>query len=432
MQTFRPIQYLGNKSRVLKEICSAVDVLLPSRGHIADLFTGSTIVAQALSERGHRLAAVDSQSFCNSIATTFLSIGRKTNELCIDYESVNTIAAEIINVRFSKWLKYEALETSLLSTSDTKKLRALYRELPLIWRDKDNQHYQVVGSQYSGYLPNSIPLLTSIYAGSYFGIAQALRLDGFRQAIRDLHNSGSVSSWQTNAALTCLMSAASAVVHSAGKHFAQPLSTAKTTGKEFKDHRLLKDRRISLEESFSQCAREINKLSFGTSTMHSAYTDVAERFISSTPERFDLYYIDPPYTAQQYSRYYHLLETICTYRAPNLFEHGRITSGLYPANRFKSAFCSKKRALPAFQHIVATAKHQNSRLLISYSHSESGSNGNARIISLREILSTCREYYRSQCVEVCTLGHRYRQFNNIINANQSRNDPEVLIACRID
>ena len=430
MTRFRPIQYLGNKLRVLDEICDATNALVPDRGRIADLFTGSTVVAQALADRGHDVTAVDSQVYCKVLATAFLSIGRKENEFCIADQIIDHAATQCMKTKFGDWESYAAVEKKLLVEGDSAGLRKLYGKLPLVWRDKSNPSFGPVTMRNHRIASTRIPLFTSIYAGSYFGIRQALNLDGLRHSIFALHDARSISTWQMNAALSSLLSAASSAVHSAGKHFAQPLSTSETKCGGFKDRRLLEDRTVSIQEGFIRCATAINKPTRHEGAQHTAYTDSAENFVATTPNRFDLFYVDPPYTAQQYSRFYHVLETMCTYELPDLLDRGQITTGLYPKNRFKSAFSSKVKALPAIGNIVHSAKRRNSSLLISYSHSLAGSDGNARMISLDELLQTCRRQFGARSVESWTLGHRYRQFNSARNANKNRSDPEVLILCR--
>ena len=430
MKRFRPIQYLGSKLRVLDEICNATDALLPNKGRIADLFTGSTVVAQSLADRGHELTAVDSQIYCKVLATAFLSIQRKESEF-FDADQILDHATTAYNSRQVKdWEPYAAIEDKLLFESDSARLRKLYGTLPLIWRDKSNPYFGLVTARNDHVPPVRIPLFTSIYAGSYFGIRQALNMDRLRHSIFALHDARSISTWQMNAALASLLSTASSAVHSAGKHFAQPLSTSETKGGGFKDRRLLQDRAVSIQETFTRCATAINASTRHVDGQHSAYSDTAEHFITTAPRHFDLFYVDPPYTSQQYSRFYHVLETMCTYELPDLLNRGRITTGLYPTNRFKSAFSSKVKALPAIRCIVQSARRRNTSLLISYSHSLAGSNGNARMISLEELLQVCRQQYGARSVESWTLEHRYRQFNSTRNANENRSDPEVLIACR--
>lgn len=433
MPVFRPIQYLGNKLRVIEQIGDAADVLVGKDGRVADLFTGSTVVAQAFAGRGYNVTAVDCQAYSRVLAIALLSIRRKRNETCPTHDILAHPLYGGPRRDLRQWEEFAVIEEEILADSDIRRLRTLYRRLPLVWRcDRSRQtplvKGQAVRNQHCG---GTDPIITPIYAGSYFGIRQSLELDKIRHAISSLHGAGSISYWQMNALLGALLTAASASVHSAGKHFAQPLTTANSSASAFKDARLLKDRTISIREEFVRGALAIDGTDYGQSNHH-AFTGAAEDFVATTPDQFDLYYLDPPYTAQQYSRFYHILETLCTYDFPVLTCDDRTSIGLYPINRYKSAFCSKRKASSALESIVRKAKGQGVHLLISYSHSHPGSNGNARMISLECLLRTCRHEYGDKSVDVSTLAHRYRQFNSGRSAKADRSDPEVLVTCRID
>src|SRR6202012_4271088 len=105
----------------------------------------------------------------------------------------------------------------------------------------------------------------------------------------------------------------------------------------------------------------------------------------------DAIYAVPPYTAQQYSRFYHVPEVICSYELPVLQRvRGQLTRGLYPDNRFKSRFCSRRLVSGAFQELFFLATHHNATLLLSYSASRSGKTGNKRSIELSELRDLMR------------------------------------------
>ena len=127
MKAYRPIQYLGNKLRVLDEICDAADVLFPGGGDIADLFTGSTIVAQALADRGHRLTAVDSQLYCKVLATAFLSIDRKEKEFCFAEEIIDGARAECIETPCGPWETFVAIEDKLFGRRESRRIKETIR-----------------------------------------------------------------------------------------------------------------------------------------------------------------------------------------------------------------------------------------------------------------------------------------------------------------
>jgi adenine-specific DNA methylase len=87
-------------------------------------------------------------------------------------------------------------------------------------------------------------------------------------------------------------------------------------------------------------------------------------------DHVDLVYLDPPYTADNYSRFYHVLETLVSYDYPELERRGGVlTRGRYPLqeNRFRSDFCSGSRVEDAFRRVVTSCHERGAKLLISYS-----------------------------------------------------------------
>lgn len=418
---FRPIQYLGNKLRVLDPIVDMAVELVGSKGRIADLFTGSSVVAQALCSKGFSVTAVDTQSYSVAIASAMLGVGRSECEV---FDPLMVLQARYSPPSFEQWSRYAEAERNAIAQNDFGSLIKLYSELPLIWRRA--AHWQV-GNVISG----DVPLMTEIYSGSYFGVGQALALDQLRSSAAALHQSGQLTDWQFSAALTAILSAASAAVNSAGKHFAQPLLAGSSQNIRFLQKRVLEDRRICINRQFIAASAEINLRAQMSFTGNNAVKSAAEDFVAGGGSDFDLYYLDPPYTAQQYSRFYHVLETLTDYKVPDLIHNGKVTTGLYPTSRYKSAFSSRRFALSAFSGILEQAKRKNVSVLISYSASSENSTGNARMISLNELLEACRGVFGDRAVQKIQMNHRYRQFNSTENANAQRDDPEMLIACRI-
>jgi hypothetical protein len=226
------------------------------------------------------------------------------------------------------------------------------------------------------------------------------------------------------------MTAMSKAVFSAGKHFAQPLTSGQSRS-AFRSKRLLQDRAINIDHEFVVAARAIDRVAQrGQLEHHAICAPVKEFYPRLKNIRPDVVYADPPYTAQQYSRFYHALDTLITYRVPNLQHHGKITSGLYPSDRFRSEFSSKRGAPSAFHNLLTSIYEVRATLLISYSDSQYRSDGNARMISRASLLEMCKTIFGSSRVEQLQLGHAYRQFNATSLSNKNRNDSEFLILCR--
>lgn len=50
LDRFRPIQYLGNKTRLLEEIAEAMAAVIGPDERIADLFSGTAVVGRRLAD----------------------------------------------------------------------------------------------------------------------------------------------------------------------------------------------------------------------------------------------------------------------------------------------------------------------------------------------------------------------------------------------
>lgn len=406
---FRPVQYLGNKLRAVDAIVSLAQQIAPDGGQAVDLFAGSSVISQGLVRAGYTTTAVDTQVYSTFFSRALLSVGRRNGEM-VDPAPLLPKAERAIY-----WADWEAREDELAIRSDGLGLRQLNEELPLAWR--------------RGRLEGDAEApLTSFYAGNYFGVRQALDLDAIRAAI-DGGREFEKGSWRHAAAMTALMHAASMAVHSAGKHFAQPLKS-RPENATFLNSRLLTDRRISVPDAFASACAEINRTAPAQDGGHRAITCEAEAHLADSDTRYTLQYLDPPYTAQQYSRFYHVLETIAAGAVPLLPPNTKPTSGLYPPQRYKSAFSSRRRAPAALAQLLELAAQQNSAAIVSYSVSSRASDGNARMISFEELLSACGAAFGPNNVEVVDLEHRYRQFNSGDKANANRDDKEVLVLCK--
>jgi len=408
---FRPVQYLGNKLRTLADIDMAAHYLIGDGGHVVDLFSGTSVVSQMFARTGRLVSAVDTQRYAGEFAHALLGVGRKGDVLSTEEVLEEGRSLRACLPDSSTWIALASAEKKLIEAGDAAGLADFYQTLPLHWRTGERG-----------------PLLTSLYSGTYFGVDQALELDQLRSAIEELHARQAISRWQRAVYITALLGAASAAVHSAGKHFAQPLASGGRQSPTLIAKRLIQDRSISIAARFESNAIAAAQAAVFEDTGHRARVGEAEEFMSD-PKPVDLYYLDPPYTAQQYSRFYHVLEVITDNAWPS-FPTGVPTTGIYPSNRYKSAFSSKKSAPQAFGMLLRGAHKKGASVMISYSDSSAGSDGNARMISLATLLELCIDCYGRKSVEHYRLGHRYRQFNSAGVANAERNDPEVMVLCK--
>ena len=74
-----------------------------------------------------------------------------------------------------------------------------------------------------------------------------------------------------------------------------------------------------------------------------------------------VFYADPPYTKDHYSRMYHVLQTLYLYDFPDSVGRGRVRS-----SRYLSDFSYKSKAASAVSDLVTTVVGRGAHLLLSY------------------------------------------------------------------
>ncbi|MGH9158955.1 MAG: hypothetical protein ACRD2X_03095 [Vicinamibacteraceae bacterium] len=431
---FRPVQYLGCKLRSLTAIVDAITDIAPPSGRAVDLFTGTSVVAQGLAVRGHQVVALDVMGYSATFARATLGVDRPER-----WSDIRDTASVVCNTPepawYEPWLDWALEEELAIATADGDALLAQAVELPQIWRPAGASRAQLaqfarLSSQAGHDVAPAVGIASSHYAGTYFGIRQALELDRMRAAIASLRKTQDIDSWSEAALLTALLSAASACAFSAGKHFAQAHRIRDGKDKTFLRQRVVADRSRDVREVFAGRLDELLKVACPPGEKHAVIQAPFETWRSEMLEDIDVVYADPPYTAQQYSRFYHVLEVLVTNRVPLLQRvRGEVTRGLYPEGRFLSRFCSKRAAVAAFTDLLELVDDLGAGLVLSYSASKTGSTGNDRMISLNELLVACTDRLSPKRVRLVELGHVYRQFNQEASAVQDRADGEYLIIC---
>lgn len=269
-------------------------------------------------------------------------------------------------------------------------------------------------------------LVTAYYANVYFGLRQSAAIDSIRCAIDALPPDDPFAEEKRVHYLSALVHTAS-VCTSGTSHFAQPRHLRKDS-----ELRAMARRRLTaVWDVFEEFSREIrttvrethhargNRVFGGDYRLHlkpveSPGSDGPRRLRFAFPAAPDLIYLDPPYTADNYSRFYHVLEVLVRYDYPRLATSagGAILRGRYPEidQRFRSGFCHAGRVEDEFQQVIHGAAAAGAKLVISYAaptgfllkryaREEPGADPVARLEAL------CREAYGDVRTERMPLAH---------------------------
>ncbi len=207
--------------------------------------------------------------------------------------------------------------------------------------------------------PVEYDLFTRRYAGTYFGYQQTIEIDGIRFAIDFLRNEHRVTDDQWQAMLVALCIAMSRCSNSTG-HFAQALYPKSGNIKK-----VISKRRRSIASEWLCAIDEICPIgSQAWRKENYAFRKDASNLLSSLREfqvRPAVVYADPPYTKDQYSRYYHVYETAVLYDYPQCSG-----SGLYRPDRATSPFSLASKVEEAMDQLIMSVARLGSCFVLSY------------------------------------------------------------------
>ena len=225
----------------------------------------------------------------------------------------------------------------------------------------------------------------------------------------------------------------SIIVHSAGKHFAQPIGIDDDNETKITNVRLFENRSYDVIEVFKSCVISILQstasfVSEGRSFALNEDICTSEFKNAIAPKKVSVIYADPPYTAQQYSRFYHIPEVLHSYVYPKLqIFRGKHTQGIYPDDKYKSPFCSKTKAKRAFESIFALTSEHQSHLIVSYSESKKSKTGNERMVTMDYLYQLAEKYLPNYSTNLLTFDFDYRQLNNKEKIVEEKDDKEILL-----
>lgn len=442
-EAFRPIQYLGSKMKLLPDIVDALaDVTVQKSGAICDLFSGSGVVAHALAAQAPVLA-VDIQEYARVLASGILTGGLSRPGIIDEVVGVARSGAILASL-LDTLQPIIALESECLreaQAGNPTRLHDLIDGASLARHAAGSKLAspwlaRVLAGTAAGLrrLPAAMrthTLVTRLYGGSYFSFKQAAALDALRAAIV-----ATCSAVERDLGLGALLSAASAAVNTVGKQFAQPIRLQKKDG-SFRPvlvEHTLHDRSMDVFATYADWgARWLRAASQTTGHEHRVVRADYAEFLWSSTDQVRAFYADPPYTIDHYSRFYHVLETLCLYDEPDLatMKRGGVLSimrGLYRAERHQSPFCVPSTAIHAFDALFDGVKRFDAPLVLSYSPHRNDGAQRPRLLDLPTLVRMARQRFaRVKIVPV--REHTHRKLNADANNVAGLSDSEVLLVC---
>jgi len=331
--------YMGTKKNLSNFIIDIIKNFTNDKTKVIDLMSGTGIIASACSNYWETyasdlqtysliLAEAQGQGFTKSSKelieylkphiTKNLNELKKKNKELLEKEKYflnSKIHSDIIE-DYKKFIS----STPYYTTDD------LYMEInnEIEKRKKDNSLFPYT-------------LFSSYFINHYLGIAQCMEIDSIRYAINQITDE-KIKKF----ALAALLGSLSQFVSSYGGHVAQPKYTAESI-KKSNISKVIEDRSKIIIFDFFTRLQEFEKHSKMKKYPIVAITGPWQKAITTLSERLDdntIVYLDPPYTRDEFGRYYHLYETLAKYNYPDSIGKGR-TPNKAKGERYNTEFASR-------------------------------------------------------------------------------------------
>lgn len=430
---FRTLNYLGSKLRLLDFIEDKVLDATPDEAGICDLFAGSGCVSRKLS-KSHPVVACDIQGYSKVIGNALLKKFDVTDKEINDFfEIINTGYARELKETFAPLIE---LEESAIENKNLEVLTSILEHGSLeVFNIEHNisclsDQLCAVNRQLEAKGLNDVrSLISRYYGGVYFSYKQAADIDIILEGIdrfvpdenRDLY-------------LAALLSTASDVVDTVGKHFAQPIKARDSKGKIKVTvyNKAVKDKTIDVPVLYREWLLKYKNLS-KTDFQHTTLQGDYEQCLMMLPDNVKTVYADPPYTRDHYSRYYHVLETLTLRDTPKISKvtiHGstHVSNGIYREDRHQSPFCIKSKAPSAFRKMFELTSSSGRNLLLSYSPYDETKKSHPRVVTMQQIISLAKVYFAN--VEIVSAGSfKHNKLNSTEHFLEASDEAELLIIC---
>ena len=439
--TIRSIHYLGSKLRLLEAIKESVDEVVTGEGAICDLFSGSGTVSKYFLQY-RDVISVDIQKYSQVICEASM-------RLLTEVPNINVILQDIKNHNVSSALDdcfYELIEYEKKCTSMAKSgnIAALYEiiEYGSLYTLENGQPDELTTElkacmelclskiRESALLDSVDSMICRYFGGLYFSYEQSVALDCIAHWVFEQNELIHTK------ALAALLSTASDIVNTVGKQFAQPLKVRNNKG-ELKASLLNKIITDRSEDVYTIFAKWLNYYFSAGDNTHKCFT-ICDDYTNALEQLkkcdVSVVYADPPYTRYHYSRYYHVLETICLRDNPEVsttFPNGKggISRAIYRRERHQSPFCIKSQAEGAFDVLFQKVKELKVPLVLSYSPFDATKAVTPRLQTIDQLVEKAKNYFTE--VTVVSPGEfTHSKLNSTEKNFEANHEAELLIVCR--
>lgn len=348
------VSYMGTKRDIASRVAAVIEDGPP--GPLLDLFSGVCAVGVAVAP-SRQVWCNDIQVFASTVARAFFVSPTSPPHFDDAAEAARELYLENSHALEERFASVVGKERRALQSGDVQEIASLEGVMPNIATSRTLARECARLAKH----PTEPPyrLFTITFSGGYLGLRQCIQVDAIRYAVDRLRDVSKLDEHQHRWMCLALCQAVSKVSTTTG-HFAQYMRVKDGTVKRF-----VAQRSRSVWREWLRAVFEFTPI--GTPTWRSqniVFREDAARLLPRLREeeaRPAVVYADPPYTSDQYSRYYHLYETLLLYDYPPSEGVGR-----YRPERFVSPYSIKTKVETAMDRLISDCAKLGSRLVLSY------------------------------------------------------------------
>lgn len=370
--------YMGTKRSMLGFLTECLSGTVPKNGVVIDIMSGSGVVAGAFA-RNWRTIASDAERFSRLLA--------EVQGGGFSREAAMRVLAEMLPRAREHAGEVAALVGKFLESED----RVFHRDLTSELRTEYHEFVQsfpiyLKGLPFGEWRPESLVaarqqnprerpyvLFTAYFANIFFGLRQCIEIDSLRFAVDHVRDERA-RRW----ALGALVATVSKVATTYSGHFAQPRIRDWTRIRLSELADIIERRTFSVFHEFSvrllNLADESERVSHSVETISGPWQSALTKAEEMLCHQDVTVYLDPPYRREEYSRYYHVLETLVSYGYPSVNGIGRAPAK-DRGERFRSEFFtrSKVRMTEALAQVISRILAKGWNCAWSYSSASDAS-----------------------------------------------------------
>lgn len=342
------VRYMGTKRHMADPVRDTI-ASLASEGRAVDLFSGMGSVAESLRDTTS-VVTNDALSFTASISRARFTALRRTDDVSSTISRLQPVfesrCAEL-RVKYADELVVE--ESAIAGDRDT--LKAYMKQAKHVANSAP--HRRAARAAAVSSTSHHYELASLYFSAGYLSLRQAIEVDSIRAAIDGDDHLGDrdwlLGSW---------ISATSVLINAPG-HTAQYLRP----NSESAHARIVRIWGRSVWDEFAEALHAVSLVgSEEWRSKNSVYVgDALDLLSAGQLDDIGVVYADPPYTKDQYSRYYHVYETLYRYDYPDASGAGRNRS-----DRFTTGFSLKSAVVASFHDLCRNVARMRVPLVVSY------------------------------------------------------------------